>query len=129
MNQYVTGAIIQTLWERKGLTQKELAEQLSVSDKTVSKWETERSFPDITLLEPLAVALKISVAELLAGFYVANQNRSGNLKRIGFYVCPVCGNVIYSMGEGIFSCCGITLSIQWMMRTHRLYRKWNTIIM
>lgn len=40
MNQYVTGTVIQTLRERKGFTQKELAEQLSVSDKTISKWET-----------------------------------------------------------------------------------------
>lgn len=109
MNQYVTGTVIQTLRERKGFTQKELAEQLSVSDKTISKWETGRGFPDISLLEPLAAALQISVAELLAGSYVVNQNRSGNLKKVGFYVCPVCGNVIYSMGEGMFSCCGITL--------------------
>lgn len=109
MNQYVTGTIIQTLREQKGITQKALGEQLSVSDKTISKWETGRGFPDISLLEPLAAALQVSVAELLAGSYVVNQNRSGNLRKIGFYVCPICGNVIYAMGEGVFSCCGIAL--------------------
>ncbi len=109
MNQYVTGSIIQKLREQKGMTQKVLAELLSVSDKTISKWETGRGLPDVTLLEPLAAALQVSVAELLAGSYVINQNRSGNLRKIGFYVCPICGNVIYAMGEGVFSCCGITL--------------------
>ncbi len=109
MNQYVTGAVIQKLREQSGDTQKMLAEKLSVSDKTISKWETGRELPDITLLEPLAKALHVSVAELLTGECITNQNRSGNMRKIGFYVCPVCGNVIYSMGEGVFSCCGITL--------------------
>lgn len=109
MNQYVTGAVIQKLRERNGDTQRTLAEKLSVSDKTISKWETGRGLPDITLLEPLARALHVSVAELLSGECVTNQNRSGNMRRIGFYVCPICGNVIYSMGEGVFSCCGVTL--------------------
>ncbi|MBQ8514733.1 MAG: helix-turn-helix domain-containing protein [Ruminococcus sp.] len=109
MNQYVTGAVIQKLRERNGDTQRTLAEKLSVSDKTISKWETGRGLPDITLLEPLARALHVSVAELLSGECITNQNRSGNMRRIGFYVCPICGNVIYSMGEGVFSCCGVTL--------------------
>lgn len=109
MNHYVTGGTIRDLREKKRLTQKQLAETLCVSDKTVSKWETSRGLPDISLLEPLAAALSVSVAELLSGECVTNANRSGNLLRSKFYVCPVCGNVIWATGEGAFSCCGVSL--------------------
>ncbi|MDY3281812.1 helix-turn-helix domain-containing protein [Dysosmobacter sp.] len=109
MGQYVTGSVIRALREKRNYTQKQLAEAISVSDKTVSKWETDRGLPDVTLLEPLAKALQVSVAELLSGEYVVNRNRSGNPERARFYICPICGNVIWSMGEGAFSCCGVAL--------------------
>ena len=109
MGQYVTGSVIRALREKRNYTQKQLADAISVSDKTVSKWETDRGLPDVTLLEPLAKALKVSVAELLSGEYVVNRNRSGNPERARFYICPICGNVIWSMGEGAFSCCGVSL--------------------
>lgn len=109
MNQYVTGAIIKKLREGRGLTQAVLAEKLSVSDKTVSKWENGRGYPDITMLEPLSKALGISVAELISGSSVTNCNRSFNMARMKFYVCPVCGNLITASGEAHISCCGITL--------------------
>lgn len=109
MNQYVTGAIIRKLREERGMTQAELAEKLNVSDKAVSKWETGRGYPDISLLEPLAAALRLSVSELLAGESVSNTNRSFNMTKLCFHVCPVCGNVIASTGEAVISCCGIAL--------------------
>ena len=109
MNQYVTGAIIRELREKRQLTQADLAGALMVSDKTVSKWETGRGYPDITLLEPIAGAFGISVTELLSGNAVRNMNISSNMMRSGFYVCPVCGNVIHSMGEAVFTCHGIQL--------------------
>ncbi len=109
MDNYVTGAAVKALREKRGYTQKQLAERLAVSDKAVSKWETGRGLPDVTLLEPLAKALGVSVAELLSGDCTENRNRAGNLLRGKFYVCPVCGNVIFSAGEGSFSCCGVTL--------------------
>ncbi len=112
MTNYVTGSMIKSLREKRGYTQKQLAELLNVSDKAVSKWETQKGLPDISLLEPLAKTLGISIAELLSGEYVINKNRSGNMLRTTFYVCPVCGNVINSIGEGSFSCCGITLPMQ-----------------
>ncbi len=112
MTSYVTGNIIKALRERKGITQKQLADMLIVSDKTVSKWETGKGLPDISLIEPLAIALGVSVAELLSGECVINSNRSANMQRTKFYVCPICGNVIHSIGEGAFSCCGITLPVQ-----------------
>lgn len=109
MNTYVTGATIKALRESRGLTQAGLAEKLGVSSKTVSKWETAKGLPDISLLQPLAQALGISVIELMNGRQITNRNVSANLLRGKFYVCPVCGNVIHSTGDALISCCGITL--------------------
>ena len=109
MNQYVTGAVIRKLREQKNMTQAELAEVLKVSDKAISKWETGHGYPDITLLEPLAVALGISVLELLSGEEIQNTNRCANMLRSLWYVCPVCGNVIHSTGQAMVCCCGIAL--------------------
>ena len=109
MNQYVTGAVIKELREKNKMTQRELAEKLAVSDKAVSKWETGKGYPDITLLTPIAEAFGISVAELISGNTVYNANVSANMLRSKFYVCPVCGNVIHSMGEVAIHCHGIQL--------------------
>ena len=109
MDHYITGAAIKRLREAKRLTQAQLAEQLCVSDKAVSKWETGKGFPDVSLLEPLANALQVSLPELLSGEQVINTNRSANLLRSQFYVCPICGNVLHSMGPAVVSCCGLTL--------------------
>ena len=96
MNQYITGAVIRELRESSGLTQAELAEKLCVSDKTVSKWETAKGYPDISLLESLAQVFKVSVAELFSGNAVKNKNISANMIRSKFYVCPVCGCLMES---------------------------------
>lgn len=109
MDNYVTANTIKQLRESKGLTQNELAEILNVSDKTVSKWETAKGLPDITLIEPLAKALNVSVLELMSGNTVTNKNISANILRSKFYVCPVCGNTIRTIGDTVISCCGITL--------------------
>lgn len=106
---YITASAIRTLREQKGLTQKQLAERLCVSDKTVSKWETGRGLPDISILMELAAALGVSVPELLTGDVAVNRNRSSDIRKLHFYVCPVCGNVIQSVGSGAYSCCGISL--------------------
>lgn len=109
MDHYVTGATIRALRERYRMTQAELAEKLCVSDKAVSKWENGRGFPDVSLLEPLSKALHISVPELLCGQTVTNRNRASNMLKSRFYVCPVCGNVLFARGEALISCCGIQL--------------------
>ena len=109
MNPYVTGAAVKQLREKRKLTQAELADKIGVSAKTVSKWETGKGLPDISLLEPLAKALNISVIELMNGEQITNRNVSANLLRSKFYVCPLCGNILHSMGESLVSCCGITL--------------------
>ena len=110
MNQYVTGAVIKELREKNNLTQAELAEQLRVSDKTISKWETGKGYPDVSLLEPIAKVFGISITELISGNAVNNVNISANMLRSKFYVCPVCGNAIHSMGEAVVHCHGITLT-------------------
>ncbi len=110
MNQYVTGAIIKELREKNKMTQLQFAEKLGVTDKTISKWETGKGYPDITLLEPIADVFRISVTELISGNTIQNANVSANMLRSKFYVCPVCGNVIHSMGESVITCHGIQLS-------------------
>lgn len=109
MDQYITGAAIRELREQRKMTQLQLAEILGVSDKTVSKWETAKGYPDITLLEPIADAFGISVPELISGHQIRNANVSANMMKSMFYVCPVCGNVIHSMGEAVIHCHGIRL--------------------
>ncbi|NHM13637.1 helix-turn-helix domain-containing protein [Xiamenia xianingshaonis] len=109
MDRYVTGAMIKRLRESAGMTQLQLAERIDVGDKAVSRWECGRGYPDVTLLEPLAAALGVSVVELMAGTDVRNANRSSNMLRSRLYVCPVCGNALHAMGEAVVSCCGISL--------------------
>lgn len=110
MNQYVTAAVIKELREKKHMTQAELAGRLCVSDKTISKWENAKGYPDISLLEPIAKVFGVSVTELISGNPVLNMNVSANMLRSKFYVCPVCGNVIHGMGEAVVQCHGILLA-------------------
>ena len=65
MNAALTGKRIRALREKKGITQKELADLLGVTDAAVSKWEHGKNFPDITLLERLSEVLECKVSELL----------------------------------------------------------------
>lgn len=109
MNNYVTGSTIRKLREKQGLTQLLLAEKLCVSDKAVSKWETGKGFPDISLIEALANILRVSVPELLSGEQIINANRSANILKSNLYVCPICGNIFHSTGSAMISCCGVTL--------------------
>ena len=108
MGEYICGESIRRLRETAQLTQKDLAQAVGVTDKAVSKWETGRGLPDISLLDPLAKALGVSLAELLAGDRVVNANKAGNMMRSRFYVCPICGNVLFASGDASISCCGVT---------------------
>ena len=109
MDQYVTGTAIKEMRLQKQMTQLQLAQALSVSDKTISKWETGKGYPDITLLEPIADAFGVSVTELISGNRIENRNVSANMLRSKMYVCPVCGNVIHTMGEAVIQCHGVRL--------------------
>lgn len=109
MDTYITGSTIKRLREKKSITQAQLADILGVSSKAVSKWETAKGFPDITLIEPLAKALSVSVMELMSGDTVINKNISSNMLRSKLYVCPICNNIMSAVGDAVISCCGITL--------------------
>lgn len=109
MNNYVTGKLIKELREKNNMTQLELGNLINVSDKAISKWETGKGLTDISLINSLATALKVSIIELMRGECVFNQNVSSNMLKSNFYVCPICGNIIHSIGESVISCCGITL--------------------
>lgn len=109
MDNYVTGATIKRLREYKEMTQATLADMIDVSPKTISKWETGKGLPDISLLDSIAAALDVSVIELMSGNTVVNRNISGNMLRSKFYCCPICGNIIHAMGEAMVCCCGVIL--------------------
>ena len=109
MQPIISGATIKALRQKQQLTQRELAERLNVSYKTISKWETGRGCPDISLLNPLATVFGVSLTELLSGNPVQNQNPASNMMRSMFYVCPICGNSIHCMGEAVVQCHGLPL--------------------
>ena len=106
---YVTGSAIKALRTKRKLTQKQLADALFVSDKAVSKWETNKWLPDISVLPELARTLGVSVSELLTGELTENTNKCADMRRSLLYCCPICGNIILSVGEGDINCCGIKL--------------------
>ena len=109
MDNVKTGRLIRQLRTERRMTQLQLAERLHVSDKAISKWERGLGCPDISLLRELAVLLRVDVRSLLTGELNESDRDGGNMRRIRFYVCPVCGNVITMTGEAQVSCCGRTL--------------------
>ena len=100
------GKLIYGLRKERNMTQLQLAEILHISDKTVSKWERGQGCPDISLLVDLSCVLGVDMEKLLSGRLEANEERGGNMKKLNFYVCPECGNVITAMTEAGISCCG-----------------------
>ena len=106
MNQEKTGSLIYTLRTEKGMTQKQLADVLAISDKTVSKWGRGAGCPDISLLRSLCDYFGVDMEKMLDGELEANDFTGGNMKKSEFYVCPVCGNVTVTTGEVNISCCG-----------------------
>ena len=110
MDQIRTGELIRQLRTKMGLTQKQLAERISVSDKAVSKWERGSGCPDVSLLAALSEVFGTDIQVLLTGELNKNEKEKGNMKNIKFYVCSECGNIITSASEAAVSCCGSRLS-------------------
>ncbi|MCI8855097.1 MAG: helix-turn-helix domain-containing protein [Clostridiaceae bacterium] len=106
MDPVKIGKLIYTLRREKNLTQSQLAAQLYVSDKAVSKWECGNGCPDLSLLPLLSEALGVDLEKLLSGELDINEKSGGNMKNLSFYICPTCGNVITAMTEASVSCCG-----------------------
>lgn len=74
MDQIRIGKFIAAARKARGMTQKQLAEQLSISDKTVSKWERGKGLPEVGLMLPLCEALQITVNDLLSGEKISENN-------------------------------------------------------
>lgn len=110
MDCYKIGRLILSLRNEKGLTQKQLADAMNISDKTISKWERGLGCPDVSLLHELSDVLSVNIEKILMGDLDPNNTDGGDMKKIQFYICPTCGNIITSTGEGDFSCCGRKLT-------------------
>lgn len=100
------GRLILSLRKEKMMTQKQLADAMNISDKTISKWERGLGCPDVSLLGELSNVLGVNIEKILLGELETNDSDGGNMKRVKFYVCPNCGNVLSSTGEAEISCCG-----------------------
>lgn len=106
MDNAKIGQLIYKLRKEKHLTQLQLANQMNISDKTISKWERGLGCPDISLLAELSKIFDVDLEKLLSGELGANEVLGGNMKKMNFYICPECGNVITSMTDTNISCCG-----------------------
>ena len=93
-----------------GLTQEALASHIHVSAKAVSKWERAAGLPDASIVPALSQALGVSAESLLCGRIHPNPPDGGNMKRIKFFQCPECGNILTATGKAELSCCGRRLS-------------------
>jgi len=105
-----TGALLRQLRKEKHMTQREVASELGLSEKTVSKWETGHGYPDISLLSTLSKLYCVDLAGLLTGRIEENTQQGGNMRNIQFYVCPICGNILTAMGNASITCCTRTLT-------------------
>ena len=110
MDQVKTGELIRQLRTEMGLTQKQLAQRINVSDKAVSKWETGNGCPDISLLASLAQVFGTDIQVLLSGEIDKKESEKGNMKKIKFYVCRQCGNIITATSDANITCCGSRLT-------------------
>lgn len=104
------GALILSLRKEKNMTQKEIADRMNISDKTVSKWERGMGCPDVSLLGELSDILGVNIEKILMGNLEEKDTDGGNMKQIKFYVCKNCGNVITSTSEAEISCCSRKLN-------------------
>lgn len=100
------GKLIYQLRKEKNMTQKQVADAMNISDKTISKWERGQGCPDISLLRELANILEVSVDSILSGEINTNDSVGGNMNKLKFYVCPQCNNLMTATGEATISCCG-----------------------
>ncbi len=106
MNTLNIGLFIKTARQKQHLTQKQLADLLTISDKTVSKWERGNGLPDVSLLPKLCEILQIDMDKLLAGDLSSNDCVGGNMKKSNYYVCTTCGNITVCTGGATVACCG-----------------------
>ena len=100
------GELLCRLRKEKGMTQKQAAEVLQVSDRTISKWERGAGLPDVSLWKGISALYGVNIEKLLEGNLQEKGVETGNMKRMKFYRCEHCGNIFWSAAEGEISCCG-----------------------
>ena len=110
MDSKKTGELLCRLRKEKGMTQKQAAEVLQVSDRTISKWERGAGLPDVSLWKGIAGLYGVDIEKVLEGNLQEKGVESGNMKRMKFYRCEHCGNIFWSTGGGEISCCGRKLT-------------------
>ena len=101
-----SGKLLYDLRKAKGMTQKQVADKIGVTPKTISKWETGHGFPDVSTLSILADFLGVSERTILSGSLTLNTGETGNMKRTKFYVCPQCNSIMQGTGNAQVVCCG-----------------------
>jgi len=106
MDNRKVGELIYHLRKEKGLTQKQLADQMNISDRTISKWERGYGCPDVTLLPSLSTLLGVNIESILDGELSSNDFVGGNMKKSNYFVCPSCNNFVLATGDIALSCCG-----------------------
>ena len=116
MDQEKIGLLIRKLRTEKGLTQAELAEKLHISNKTVSKWECGSGCPEVSLFPALTDILDIDFSALFTGKMEEKPTDSGNLRRLQFYICPDCGNLITATSAATVTCCSKVLTAHKLQR-------------
>ena len=94
MHDQDTGTLLRRLRLERGWTQRQAAELLGVSAQAVSKWERGQGCPDVGMLPRLAKIFGVSVEGILDGDLLPAAPDGGNMKKIQFYVCPDCGNIL-----------------------------------
>ena len=110
MDMKKTGELLGRLRKEKGMTQKQAAEWLQISDRTISKWERGMGLPDVSLWKGISALYGVEIEKILDGELQEKGRETGNMKRMKFYCCEHCGNIFWSMGGGEISCCGRKLS-------------------
>ena len=108
MDREKIGALLRQLRLEKGMTQKEAAHALQISDKTISKWERGLGCPDISMLPSLSALFGVPIEKLLAG-NLPTSFLEGNMKKSKYFVCPHCGNLTLTTGDASITCCGRSL--------------------
>lgn len=104
------GALIRRARLALSMTQAQLAQRIHVTAKAVSKWERGAGQPDASLIPAISQALGLSAESLLTGCSTSNPPDGGNMKRIQFYQCPICGNLLTATGRAEISCCSQRLT-------------------
>ena len=116
-----TGELLSRLRKERGMTQKQVAGRLQISDRTVSKWERGAGLPDVSLLKDISALYGVDMEKILEGNLEEKGVEVGNMKRMKFIRCAHCGNIFWSTGGGEISCCGrklIPLAAQDMDAAH-----------